>query len=206
MAAHAGTLTVQERRPGLLDWVMTVDHKQIGILYLVTAFGFFIVGGIEALMMRTQLGTPENTFLPPDLYNQIFTMHGTTMIFLAVMPLNVGFGNFIVPIMLGARDMAFPRLNALSYWLFLFGGLFMYTSFVTGGAPNAGWFSYAPLTETQFSSTHGMDYWVLGLQLLGISSLAGSINFIVTILNLRAPGMNFNRLPLRTHKHVVLYA
>jgi len=112
------------------------------------------------------------------------------------MPLSVGFGNCIVPIMIGARDMAFPRLNALSYWLFLLGGIFMYLSFVTGGAPNAGWFSYAPLTETQFSPTHGMDYWVLGLQMLGISSLAGSINFIVTILNLRAPGMNFNRLPL----------
>jgi cytochrome c oxidase subunit 1 len=196
MTTHAGTMTMPKERSGLMDWIMTVDHKKIGILYLVTAFAFFVVGGIEALLMRTQLGTPMNTFLPPDLYNQIFTMHGTTMIFLAIMPLNVGFGNYIVPIMLGARDMAFPRLNALSYWLFLFGGLFMYTSFVAGGAPNAGWFSYAPLTETQFSPTHGMDYWVLGLNLLGISSLAGSINFIVTILNLRAPGMTINRLPL----------
>ena len=196
MASHAGTMTMPKERSGLMDWVMTVDHKKIGILYIITAFAFFVIGGIEALLMRTQLGSPMNTFLPPDLYNQIFTMHGTTMIFLAVMPLSVGFGNYIVPIMIGARDMAFPRLNALSYWLFLFGGLFMYTSFVAGGAPNAGWFSYAPLTETQFSPTHGMDFWVLGLNMLGIASLAGSVNFIVTILNLRAPGMSINRLPL----------
>ena len=196
MSAPAVPMTQQRERARWIDWVMTVDHKQIGILYLVTAFAFFLVGGIEALLMRTQLGTPNNTFLTGDAYNQVFTMHGTTMIFLAIMPLSVGFGNYIVPIMIGARDMAFPRLNAMSYWLFLFGGIFMYTSFLTGGAPNAGWFSYAPLTEAQFAPTHGMDYWVLGLQLIGISSLAGSINFIVTILNLRAPGMNFNRLPL----------
>src|SRR5438876_6061644 len=146
MAAHAGTLTIPKQRSALMDWVMTVDHKKIGILYLVAAFCFFVIGGIEALLMRTQLGTPNNTFLSGEVYNQVFPMHGTTMIFLAIMPLSVGFGNYVVPIMIGARDMAFPRLNALSYWLFLFGGIFMYTSFVTGGAPNAGWFSYAPLT------------------------------------------------------------
>jgi cytochrome c oxidase subunit 1 len=181
------------------DWVMTVDHKIIGLLYLVTAFVFFLIGGLEALFIRTQLAAANLMAFGPntaDIYNQIFTMHGTTMVFLAIMPLNAGFGNYIVPLMIGARDMAFPRLNALSYWLFLFGGLFMYSSFVLGGAPNAGWFSYAPLTGSEFSTTHGMDYWVLGLQLLGIASLAGSINFIVTVLNMRAPGMNFNRLPL----------
>src|SRR5262249_53183713 len=138
MAAHAGSLTIPKQRSALMDWVMTVDHKKIGILYLVAAFGFFVVGGIEALLMRTQLGTPNNTFLPPDLYNQIFTMHGTTMIFLGVMPLSVGFGNYIVPLMIGARDMAYPRMNALSFWIFLFGGLFLYLSFLVGGAPNAG--------------------------------------------------------------------
>ena len=197
------------RRPATLSgwqsWVMTVDHKRIGIMYLATALVFFLIGGIEALMMRTQLGTPENTFLSPDLYNQIFTMHGTTMIFLAVMPFGVGFGNYIVPLMIGARDMAFPRLNALSYWLFLFGGLLLYSSFLFGGAPNAGWFGYAPLTEHAVTTaagsvgeaiTHGVDFWIVSLQLLGIASLIGGLNFIVTILNLRAPGMTMNRIPL----------
>ncbi len=196
MSSYAGTMPMHKERSGLMEWVMTVDHKKIGLLYIFTAVAFFAIGGIEALLMRLQLAVPANTLLSAEAYNQIFTMHGTTMVFLAIMPLNVGFGNYIVPLMIGARDMAYPRLNALSYWLFLFGGLFIYTSFIAGGAPNAGWFSYAPLTETQFSPTHGMDYWVLGLQLLGISSLAGSINFIVTILNLRAPGLHFNRLPL----------
>src|SRR5512135_3311870 len=196
MAAHAGSMTMPKQSSGLMDWVMTVDHKKIGILYIITAFSFFVVGGIEALLMRTQLGSPMNTFLSPDLYNQIFTMHGTTMIFLAVMPLSVGFGNFIVPLMIGARDMAFPRLNALSYWLFLFGGLLLYSSFIFGGAPNAGWFAYAPLTSSQYSPTHGMDFWALGIVMTGLGSTMGAINFIVTILNLRAPGMTLFRMPL----------
>jgi cytochrome c oxidase subunit 1 len=177
-------------------WLGTVDHKKIGIMYLVSAFFFFIVGGIEALLMRIQLGAPNNTFLSPDVYNQMFTMHATTMIFLAIMPLNVGFGNYVVPLMIGARDMAFPRLNALSIWLFIFGGLMLYSSFILGGAPAAGWFSYAPLSEKAYSATHGVDFWVIGLTLTGVASIAGAINFIITIINMRAPGMNFNRLPL----------
>src|SRR5262245_11636484 len=181
---------------GWAVWLTTVDHKKIGIMYLVSAFFFFIVGGIEALLMRIQLGAPNNTFLSPDVYNQMFTMHATTMIFLAIMPLNVGFGNYVVPIMIGARDMAFPRLNALSIWLFIFGGLMLYFSFIAGGAPAAGWFSYVPLAAKTFSPTHGVDYWVIGLTVTGVASIAGAVNFIVTIINLRAPGMTFNRMPL----------
>src|SRR5919202_2851316 len=196
MAATTQVLHRPATRSGLMSWITTVDHKKIGILYLVTALGFFLLGGIEALLIRSQLAVPNNTLLNPDLYNQIFTMHGTTMIFLAVMPFSVGFGNYIVPLMIGARDMAFPRLNALSYWLFLFGGLILYSSFLLGGAPDAGWFGYAPLTERQFTPGHGIDFWIVGLQLLGIASLIGALNFIVTILNLRAPGMTLNRMPL----------
>ena len=176
------------------EWITTVDHKKIGIMYLVTALIFFTVGGVEALLLRIQLGTPENTLLNPNLYNQIFTMHGTTMIFLAMMPFNVGFANYIVPLMVGANDMAYPRLNALSYWLFLFGGIFLSSSFMLGGAPDAGWFAYTPLSIT--SVTDGMDFWVLGLQILGVGSVLGALNIIVTIFNLRAPGMRFNRMPL----------
>ena len=181
---------------GFLLWMMTIDHKRIGILYLLSAAVFFMVGGFEALLMRIQLAQPENKFLSPDLYNQIFTMHGTTMIFLAVMPLSAGFANYVIPLMLGARDMVFPKLNALSYWTFLFGGLFMYSSFFFGGAPNAGWFSYAPLTEKLYSPTQGMDFWIMGILLLGFATTIGSINFIVTIIQLRAPGMTLTRLPV----------
>jgi heme/copper-type cytochrome/quinol oxidase subunit 1 len=135
-------------RGSAISWVATVDHKRIGILYLVTAFVFFLIGGIEALVMRLQLAVPNNHLLSPDVYNQLFTMHGTTMIFLVVMPALSGFGNYFVPLMIGARDMAFPRLNAMSYWLLVFGGLLLHFSVLAGGAPNAGWFSYAPLSET----------------------------------------------------------
>ncbi|HEY1013897.1 MAG TPA: cytochrome c oxidase subunit I [Herpetosiphonaceae bacterium] len=184
-------------RRGWMDWITTVDHKKIGIMYLVTALVFFVIGGLEALLVRLQLGAPENTLLTPEAYNQIFTMHGTTMIFLAIMPLGVGFMNYLVPLMIGAGDMAYPRMNAMSYWLLLFGGIFMYLSFIWGGnAPDSGWFAYAPLTEKLYSPTNGMDFWVLGLQLLGISSIAGAVNIIVTIIRLRAPGMRFNRMPL----------
>jgi cytochrome c oxidase subunit 1 len=183
-------------RSGPLSWIMTVDHKRIGILYIYSAFIFFLIGGIEALLMRTQLAKADNTFLSGNLYNQIFTMHGTTMIFLVVMPFSAGFGNYLVPLMIGARDMAFPKLNALSYWTYLFGGVFMYSSFLFGGAPDNGWFSYAPLTEKVFSPTHGMDFWVMGLLLLGLATTIGSINFIVTIIQLRAPGMLLTKMPL----------
>src|SRR5688572_29419243 len=162
-------------------WLTTVDHKKIGILYIIGAFTFFVVGGMEALLMRTQLGVPENTFLSADVLNQMMTMHGTTMVILAIMPFNVGLSNYIVPLMIGARDMAFPRLNALSIWLFIFGGLMLYFSFIGGGAPSMGWFAYAPLTQKQFSPTFGVDYWIVGLLLTGVASIAGSLNFVVTI-------------------------
>jgi cytochrome c oxidase subunit I len=184
------------RRERLLDWVATVDHKRIGILYLLTTLGFFCLGGIEALIMRIQLARPESALLTPDAYNQLFTMHGTTMVFLVVMPLLTGFANYLVPLMIGARDVAFPRLNAFSYWLLLFGGLLLYFSFLAGGAPNAGWFSYAPLSERPYSSGPGLDYWALALLVLGAGSIASAINLIVTILTMRADGLTIRRLPL----------
>ncbi|MCZ7570063.1 MAG: cytochrome c oxidase subunit I [Ardenticatenaceae bacterium] len=181
---------------GLLSWVASVDHKQIGIMYIVTAFFFFLVGGVESLLLRVQLAQPNLAFLSPQAYNQIFTMHGTTMIFLVVMPMLIGFGTYFVPLMIGARDMAFPRLNALSFWLLVFGGLLLYFSFIAGQAPDAGWFSYPPLSEKAFSTRSGLDYWILGLLAAGIGTVAAGINFAVTTLTLRAPGMSMRRLPL----------
>ncbi len=183
-------------RTGLLSWIMTVDHKRIGIMYLVTATAFFVAGGILALLMRTQLAQPNGTVLSNATYNEVFTMHGTTMIFLAIMPLGAGFGNYFVPLLIGARDMAFPKLNALSYWLYLFGALFLFSSFVFGGAPDAGWFSYAPLTEKLYSINKGMDFWGLAILILGTATTIGSINFVVTTIQLRAPGMSFTRMPI----------
>lgn len=176
------------------EWITTVDHKKIGLMYLATAIAFFLIGGLDALLIRLQLARAENTLLSPQLYNELFTMHGTIMVFLAIMPLNVGLGNYLVPLMIGAHDMAFPRLNALSYWLFLFGGLLLLSSFALGGAPDAGWFAYAPLSAT--SPTNALDFWILGLLLTGVASTLGAINFIVTVFNLRAPGMSFGRMPL----------
>jgi cytochrome c oxidase subunit I len=195
---------IEEPRPvaetddlhGPFSWVATVDHKRIGVLYLLTALGFFAIGGFESLLMRLQLARPDAHFLSPDTYNQIFTMHGTTMIFLVVMPTLVGFTNYLVPLMIGARDMAFPRMNALSYWFFLFGGALLHYSLLSGGAPSAGWFSYAPLSETPFSSTQGTDYWALSLLVLGLGSVAGAVNLIATVITLRAPGLTIRRLPL----------
>ncbi len=180
--------------PGIWGWMTTVDHKKIGIMYSVTAFFFFLIGGIEALLLRIQLGGPDQTFLRADTYNQVFTMHGTTMIFLVIMPLSAGLANYLLPIMIGARDVAFPRLNALGYWVFLAGGLFMYSSFFLGGAPNGGWFGYVPLTRNL--PGHNVDYWVFGLQILGIASLTGAVNLIVTVINMRAPGMSLMRMPI----------
>jgi len=185
-----------EREPtGWTSWVTTTDHKKIGIMYLVTTFVFFIVGGVEALMMRLQLGAADNSLLSPQTYNALFTMHGTTMIFLFVVPVWAGFGNYFVPLMIGARDMAFPKLNALSYWLFLAGGVVFYASLFFH-PPEPGWTSYTPLSETAYSPTGGVDAWIYLVHLTGLSSLVGAINFYVTIANMRAPGMGWGRLPL----------
>ena len=191
-------------RYSIWSWIATVDHKRIGIMYGITAFTFFLFGGVEALLLRIQLAQPNSTFLDPDQFNRLFTMHGTTMIFLVVMPLSAAFFNLVIPLMIGARDVAFPRLNSFSFWAFLAGGIFLNASFfIKGnifegdlGAPGAGWFGYAPLTSTEFSPGHGIDFWILGLLILGVASMAGGFNFVVTILNMRAPGMTLLRMPL----------
>ncbi len=178
------------------SWITTVDHKRIAVLYFVTSLAFFALGGLEALLIRLQLSRPELDLVHPDRFAELFTMHGTTMVFLALMPLSAAFFNLLVPLMIGARDVAFPRLNALSYWVYLFGGIFLNISFIAGGAPAMGWFGYAPLTAMEFADTHAVDFWAFGLQILGVSSILASINFIVTIINMRAPGMTFNRMPM----------
>ncbi|MCH7553088.1 MAG: cytochrome c oxidase subunit I [Chloroflexi bacterium] len=200
MATMSQSLPGVLRRPtgvdGVWGWITTVDAKRIGIMYGVSALLFLIAGGIEAMIIRVQLAQPDQSIVAPETYNQLFTMHGTTMIFLVIMPLNAAFFNFIVPLMIGARDVAFPRLNALSFWVFLAGGIFLHVSFLAGGAADAGWFSYANLTERPFSATRGIDYWILSLALLGFSSTVASINFITTIINMRAKGMTFMRMPV----------
>jgi cytochrome c oxidase subunit I+III len=184
-------------RPGVLGWLTTVDHKRIGLLYFWTTLVFFAAGGIEALLMRTQLATPEERLVSPDTYDQLMTMHGVTMIFFFIIPMTTGaFGNYLVPLMIGARDMAFPRLNALSYWLFLGAGLFVYSSFLFHAAPNAGWFDYVPLALRRYDGGFNIDYYALGLIFNGIASTIGALNLIVTIFKLRAPGMSWNRMPL----------
>src|SRR5436309_8893004 len=189
----------QQARPrsAMVEWLTTVDHKKIGVLYLYTTFFFFLVGGVLALLMRTQLAVGSNTFLKPQTYNEIMTLHGTTMIFLWIIPVFSGFGNYFVPLMIGARDMAFPRINAFSFWLIPLGGLVMYGGLLTKtGAAAAGWTGYVPLTEKDYAAWLGQDLWILGLHILGISSIMGAINFLVTIHNMRAPGMTWFRLPL----------
>ena len=180
---------------GIWGWLTTIDHKRIGILYGVTAFILFLSGGIEATLMRLQLAGPELDIVSAEVYNQLFTMHGTTMIFLAIMPMGAAFFNFIIPLQIGARDVAFPRLNAFSYWTFLGGALMLKLSWI-GGATNAGWFGYAPLTSISQNPGTGIDFWIISLQVLGIASLAAAFNFIVTIINMRAPGMHMMRLPV----------
>jgi cytochrome c oxidase subunit 1 len=204
---------VAEKRPliftrptaktGLVSWLTTVDHKRVGLLYGVSSLIFFLVGGFEALLIRVQLAVPNNTFLSAQAYNELFTMHATTMIFLAVMPLSAAFFNYIMPLQIGARDVAFPRLNGFAFWVFLVGAIILNVGwFVKSGAPDVGWFGYAPLTSTaysnQFATDMSTDLWVMGLQVLGVSSVVGSLNFIVTIINLRAPGMTMMRLPVFT--------
>src|SRR3954462_7805682 len=186
---------VRREPRGWTSWVTTTDHKRIGILYLVTTFAFFLIGGVEALMMRLQLGAPENPLLDPQTYNELFTMHGTTMVFLFVVPVMAGFGNYFVPLMIGARDMAFPRLNALSFWFFLAGGLAFYSS-VFFDPPANGWTFYAPLADDAFSPGSGVDSWIFLVHLTGLSSIVGGINFVATIHNMRARGMGWGRMPL----------
>ncbi|MGH8733961.1 MAG: cytochrome c oxidase subunit I, partial [Burkholderiales bacterium] len=182
-------------KTGVWSWLTTVDHKRIGILYGATAMIFFVLGGVEALMMRLQLAMPDNTLIGAETYNGLVSMHGTTMIFLFVVPVLAGFANYMVPLMIGARDMAFPRLNALSFWLLLFGGIAFYISlFFT--PPDAGWTSYAPLSEKAYSPTGGIDAWIFLIHLTGISSIVGAINFVATIHNMRARGMSWGRMPL----------
>ncbi|HEV2072911.1 MAG TPA: cytochrome c oxidase subunit I [Thermomicrobiales bacterium] len=200
--SHQATVqpVVHKQRSGLWDWLTTIDHKKIGILYGVTAILFLMIGGLEAMLIRTQLVAADNTLIEANTYNALFTMHGTTMIFLGVMPLSVAFWNYIMVLQIGARDVAFPRLNAFSYWLFLFGGIILNMSWFFGvnEVPNQGWYGYAPLTEEAWSPTRAVDFWILSLQILGIASMLGAFNFIVTILNMRAPGMSLMRMPMFT--------
>jgi cytochrome c oxidase subunit 1 len=180
----------------LWDFLTTVDHKKIAILYLIAGGFFFVVGGLEAVFIRIQLAVPNNDFVSAGLFNEIITMHGTTMIFLAAMPLVFAFMNAVMPLQIGARDVAFPFVNALGFWLFFFGGVFLNLSWFFDGAPDAGWTSYASLAMA--SKGHGIDFYVLGLQISGLGTLIGGINFLVTIINMRAPGMTYMRMPLFT--------
>ncbi len=202
VSAHASH---SHSRSGLWDWLTTVDHKKIAILYLVAGGFFFLLGGIEALLMRLQLISPENTLIGAATFNQLLTMHGTTMIFLAAMPIIFSLMNAVIPLQIGARDVAFPFVNALGFWLFFFGGLLLNTSWFFGGAPDAGWTSYPTLANNEFSG-HGIDFYVLGLQIAGLGTLIGGINFLVTIINMRAPGMTFMRMPLFTWSSFVTSA
>ncbi|HEX5615516.1 MAG TPA: cytochrome c oxidase subunit I, partial [Acidimicrobiia bacterium] len=193
-------LTRPRATTGVWSWFTTVDHKKIAILYGGLALLFFVVAGIEALLIRLQLAGPDGTVLTANQYNQLFTMHGTTMVFLVGMPLASAFGNYLIPLMIGARDVAFPRLNMFGFWVFFFGGMFIYSSFVLGGAPNGSWVGYPTLTSTSLESGflpgRGSDFWAVGLIMLGIGSVATAVNFIVTVLNMRAPGMTLMRMPV----------
>ncbi|MCH1434090.1 MAG: cytochrome c oxidase subunit I, partial [Acidimicrobiales bacterium] len=194
-----GVLTRPQANGSWKDWVSTVDHKKIGIMYGVAAIFFFLVGGLEALLIRTQLAFPENGFLSADVYNQIFTMHGVTMIFLFVMPFAAAFANYLIPLQIGARDVAFPRLNALSFWVWLSGAIFLNTSWIVGGGgADCGWFCYSPNSGITFSPGNGVDFYAIGLLITGIASLVSAVNLAVTCLNMRAPGMSLFRMPVLT--------
>jgi cytochrome c oxidase subunit I len=193
------------------EWVITVDHKRLGLMYIGYALLFLVIGGAEATLMRIQLAHPQATFLSPQTFNRMFTMHGTTMIFFMAMPIVFGFGNYLVPLMIGARDMAFPRLNAFSFWMTAFGGLLLYFSFVggdglygAGSAPDVGWFAYAPLTATAFSRGHSTDYWALALLVSGIGSIGAAVNFIATIVSMRCRGMTLGKMPLLAWMNLVM--
>src|SRR5262245_24480117 len=181
---------------GWRSWVVTVDHKKIGIMYGVVAFTFFLVGGLEAGLIRLQLASPNGKILSAEQYNQMFTMHATTMVFLVVMPMAAAFANYLLPLQIGARDVAFPRLNAFSFWCWLAGALFFNSSWFLGGGADGGWFNYAPNNGVLFSRSHGIDFYALGLLITGIASLVSAVNLIVTVLNLRAPGMTWFKLPV----------
>ena len=199
MATRSETLAPTWKEGSITSWLTTVDHKRIGVLYLVTSFIFFGAAGVMAMLMRIQLSHANSGFLTKGAYNEVVTMHGTAMVFLFVVPVLAGFGNYLVPLMIGARDMAFPRLNAASYWLFLLGGLVLLSSFLADqGGAQCGWTSYTPCSSEEFSPGHGQDLWILGIHLTGVSSIMGAINFIVTIHNMRAPGMTWMRIPLFT--------
>ena len=190
------------RRPvhstGWKSWLFTIDHKKLGIMYGAAALFFFLVGGLEALLIRLQLAGPDGSILSADKYNQMFTMHATSMVFLFVMPMAAAFANYFVPLQIGARDVAFPRINAFGFWCFLFGAIFINTSWILGGAADGGWFMYAPNSSVPFSPTNGIDFWGLGIQITGIASLTGAINLIVTVINMRAPGMTLMKMPIFT--------
>jgi heme/copper-type cytochrome/quinol oxidase subunit 1 len=187
---------VWETRRVLAYELWSVDHKKIGERYMATAFCFFLLSGIIAMIIRLQLMLPDQTLLSAERFNQLFTIHGTVMIFFFATPMLSGFGNYFVPLLIGARDMAFPRLNAFGYWTFLFSGLFLFSSFVVGTVPDGGWFAYVPLTGGAYSPDVNIDFWAVGLLFLAVSTTAGAINFIVTIFKHRAPGMTFGRMPL----------
>jgi cytochrome c oxidase subunit I len=195
----------------LHDWVVTVDHKKLGILYIIYGLIFLIIGGIEATIMRIQLIVPHNHFVSPEVFNRMFTMHGTTMIFFVVMPILFGFGTYLIPLMIGARDMAFPRLNAFSFWMTAFGGVLLYFSFIggnglygAGNAPDVGWFAYAPLTARAFSPGHSTDFWTLALLVSGVGSIGTAVNFIATILCMRCPGMTLGKMPLLVWLNLIM--
>src|ERR1700734_3142326 len=195
----------------LHDWVITVDHKKLGILYIIYGLIFLVIGGMEATIMRIQLIVPHNHFVSPQVFNRMFTMHGTTMIFFVVMPILFGFGTYLIPLMIGARDMAFPRLNAFSFWMTAFGGVLLYFSFIggyglygAGNAPDVGWFAYAPLTARAFSPGHSTDFWTLALLISGIGSIGTAVNFITTILSMRCPGMTLGKMPLLAWLNLIM--
>jgi len=194
-----GALTRPKGGNGWRDWLSTVDHKKIGIMYGVAAMFFFVVGGIEALLIRLQLAAPDGQILSAEVYNQVFTMHGVTMVFLFIMPLAAAFANYLIPLQIGARDVAFPRLNALSFWVWISGAIFLNTSWIVGGGgADCGWFCYSPNSGLAFSPSNGVDFYVIGLQIAGIASLVSAANLIVTVLNMRAPGMTLFRMPVLT--------
>jgi cytochrome c oxidase subunit I len=196
-ASTAGKLLVRPTwTSGLFSWLTTVDHKRLGILYITSSFLFMAAASIEAFIMRLQLMAPGNSLVSPDTFNQLFTMHGVTMVFLSIMPLGIGLANYFVPLQIGARDLAFPRLNAFGYWVYAFGGLMIYTSWFLGGAPDVGWVAYAPLTSLSANPGHGVDFYMFGLFISGVGTTATAMNLIVTIINMRAPGMKLMRMPV----------